>query len=915
MDDLADQIRSDAAARLELPPGAAPGDELDRFRKFLQRHTQRLRMAHRHGMDGREVCRLRSEVIDQLLTWLVVAIGRHAKAAGISSPLRWTLVALGGYGRRELNPHSDIDVMLLVEGARLDERNLPPEVRLFTDALIFQFDLKVGNCVRAIADCVNEANANIQTKTSLLEARPICGDDQLFEQMRKTVHARCLRGRTDAYIEARVADQAARRSRYGDAVAMQEPNIKNGCGGLRDYQNLVWMTLVKYGTRDLGELAAKGLIQPEERVHLDAAYTHLLRVRTELHYLLDRPADVLLRAHQPAVAAGLGFHDRSLARRVERFMGEYYAHTAAIYRVTRTVEERLKLLPERFSFSGFLRNRRHRAAYVLDGFRFVDGQVHAATDDVFEKDPTRLMRVFRIAQQRGLGISAPVRGMITARLRQVDARFRADARVRASFLEILGHRGRVAPYLREMHELGLLGRYLPCFGKMTHLVQHEFYHVYAADAHTMACLAQLDRLHEGDDPASGFYRDLFARVQRPEWLYLALLLHDVGKTVRSASHAQRGARMARAVTRQLGLDNAATGLVTFLIEQHLTMAYVSQHRNLDDPEEIRRFAALVGDFERLTLLTLHSYADAKGTSEQFWTGHKDALLRELYTLAHRVLSGRAITSVGDAQEREELARAVRQQVGPEVPDAEVAAHFDGCPPRYFTLRSPDDIAADLRLIHQYLVTTVQEGDDPRAAAVAWQHVPDHGYSVLKVATLDRPAIFSDLTGILTAARLNILGAEIFTRSDGLALDSFVVTDAAARLPAKEAQTRRVETWLREVLVEGRNVNELLGALTPSAVGTGLPDLKLPTRIRFDNAATPEQTVIEVETEDRLGLLHTLVRVLAELELDVALAKITTDCGAAIDTFYVTLPRGQRLLGRDEQRRVEQRLRQELKNLR
>jgi [protein-PII] uridylyltransferase len=497
VDDLAHQIRADAAARLTLPPGVGPGDELRRFRDFLEHHTRRLRMAHRRGVEGREVCRLRSEVLDQLIIHLAAAVSQHAAQSGAPPRPTWTLVALGGYGRRELNPHSDVDLMLLVAGTRLDEKNLPPVARLFTDALIFQFEFKVGNCVRTIADCVSEANANMQTKTSLLEARPICGDEPLFARMLQTVHARCLRGRTDAYIEARVADQAARRARYGDAVAMQEPNIKNGCGGLRDYQNLVWMTLVKYGTRDLGELAAQEHIQPAERAELDAVYTYLLRVRNELHYLLDRPADVLLRAHQPAVAAGLGFHDRSLARRVERFMSEYYARTAAIYRVTRTVEERLKLLPERFSFGGFLRNRRHRAAYVLDGFRFVDGRVYAAGKDVFEQDPTRLMRVFRIAQQRGLGLSAEVRGMITARLGRVDARFRADARVRAAFRELLGHRGRVAPYLREMHELGLLGRYLPCFGKMTHLVQHEFYHVYAADAHTMACLAQLDRLSAG----------------------------------------------------------------------------------------------------------------------------------------------------------------------------------------------------------------------------------------------------------------------------------------------------------------------------------------------------------------------------------------------------------------------------------
>lgn len=897
-----------------MPQGASPSDQVERFRKFLNHHTQLLRMRHRHGTSGREVCWLRTEVMDQLLTWMTTAIGHHAAASGVTSRLRWTLVALGGYGRREMNPHSDIDVMFLVEGSRLDKANLPPEVRLFTDALIFRLDLKVGNCVRTISDCVTEANLNIQSKTALLEARRICGDERLFQQMVKTVHARCIKGQKDQYIEARVADQLSRRAKYGDAVAMQEPNIKNGCGGLRDYQNLVWMTLVKYGTHDLAELAAKKHIEPEETEALNAAYSFLLRVRNELHYLLDRSADVLLRAHQPAVAAGLGDHDRSLARRVERFMGEYYTHTAAIYRVTRTVEERLKLMPDRFSFSGFLRNRRHLAAYVLDGFKFVDGQIHAATDDVFEKDPSRLMRVFRIAQQRGLGIGATVRGMISGRLRQVDAKFRADPRVRAAFLELLGQRGQVAPYLREMHELGLLGRYLPCFGKMTHLVQHEFYHVYAADAHTLACLAHLDRLSGATDPGRVFYSDLLAKVQRPELLYLALLLHDVGKSVRSASHAQRGARMALAATRQLGLDDAATKVVTFLIEQHLTMAYVSQHRNLDDPEEIRRFASGVGDCERLALLMLHTYADSNGTNDKFWTGHKDALLRELYGLAHRQLSGREFFDAADARQRSELARSVRRLLKDEVPADEFEAHFNQCPPRYFTLRRPEDIAADLRLVHRYLETTIQSGEDLRIVVPAWEHLPDRGYSVLKVCTMDRPGIFSHLTGILTAARLNILSAEIFTRDDDLVLDTFVVTDAATSEPAKDAQIRRTETNLREVFVGGRDVRELLASLSRPVLGAGLPDLKLPTHIRFDNVSSADSTVVEIETEDRLGLLHTLVRVLTELKLDTSVAKIGTDCGVAIDTFYLTDAFQRKLLSRDLQRAVDRRLREELKKL-
>ena len=363
------------------------------------------------------------------------------------------------------------------------------------------------------------------------------------------------------------------------------------------------------------------------------------------------------------------------------------------------------------------------------------------------------MRVFRLAQQRGLALDPGLEQLVRQEVTRVGAAFRADPRVHQTFLEMLNQRGNVAPVLRAMHELGLLGAYLPAFGRLTCLVQHEFFHQYTADEHTLVCLEKLDEIAATKDGPLAACGEILAKaVERPYLLYLALLLHDAGKARSTGDHAADGGRIAASVAKRLGLDTASAATLRLLVRHHLAMVSVSQRRDLEEPAEIRRFAALVGSVDHLNLLTLLTIADSLGTSDKLWNGFKHALLMTLYQRTSEVLTGGLEFIQAESRQRERMASAVRALLPRDFPADELAAHFDRMPARYFGLREAKAIATDLELAHRFLERALAETENPLEPVTSWQHDPDRGYSVMRVATWDRAGLFSRVCGSLTADR-------------------------------------------------------------------------------------------------------------------------------------------------------------------
>lgn len=527
-----------------------------------------------------------------------------------------------------------------------------------------------------------------------------------------------------------------------------------------------------------------------------------------------------------------------------------------------------------------------------------------ADSDFLRANPSHVVGLFLYAQQHGFFLQPNALQMIRELIPQVDWNNPRDvSAVKKNFLELLREPGRVAKPLRQMHEAGLLARLVPAFEHMTGMVQHEFFHQYTADEHTLVCLEKLDAIWNEQLPDYGLYTDLFRQISRPELLYLALLLHDTGKG-EGHDHAEKGALIAAAEARRLGLSAAETARVVFLVRQHLSMVILSQKRDLDDPEVIRSFAELVGDTENLRMLTLHTLADSLGTSDSLWNTYKDQLLRMLYTRTLQYLTGVAAPS--GAARRHALWESLRQTPSAGLASDEIEAHFNGLPDNYFSHLTRDELLADLEVVHEFLALQVLGRATALAPAIQTRDQPERGCTVVRVCTWDHSGLFARLAGALSAAGLGIHSAEIYTRSDHLVLDRFYVAPLGFAAPAPAPAVEKFRALACQALSGEISLPELLRLGGRQHEPRARPESITP-RITFDNQASAKSTILEVQAEDRLGFLAALAAALAELGVDISLAKINTTHGVADDAFYVTDADGRQILVPERQAQIRTRL--------
>jgi len=907
-----EEVKARAQEQLVLPEGKAPAGELARYKRFLKHEAARLKKLHRSSGLGREVCMARAAVIDALLKHLLrtaiglAPLGKFKKVPSLA------VIALGGYGRGELNPHSDIDIQFLCEDRLLNGAKPHEFLKSVTDAVLYTLwdvGLKIGHSVRRVRDCVEEANKDMQSKTALIEARCVTGDEVLFKKMEKVVHAKCVNPYIDEYIVARLKDQASRHARYGNAVTMQEPDIKNGCGGLRDYQNLCWLMHFKLGYRSVEDLEGQKVISKVDAERLEAGYSFLLRARNELHYQMDRPMEVLTKSVQPKIAWQLGYTNRSPAKRLEAFMGDYYRHARNIDLIVRSVERRLALVPRPAWQQAIGRWVGGRKEQIIDGFRIIDGEISFVNRRVFRDQPRKLMRVFLLMQRHSVRLHPDLAQRIRDQVWLVNRKFREDMHIHETFLEILNQPGAVGHVLRRMHELDFLGKYLPEFGRLTCLVQHEFYHQYTVDEHTLVCLEKLDGLWEEKWARYRRYHEVFEEIDRPSTLYLALLLHDAGKGIETDRHEREGARVADHVADRLGLDEAASDSLQLVIRHHLTMVQVAQRRDLGDPQVIRQFAESIGTEENLNLLMLHTLADSLGTAETLWNDFKDTAQWALYLRTHSLF--RQDTNVARAEEiqRAEIEEEVAKALNGKVPKEEIGAHFSNLPSRYFRTLPVDEIAEDVELVHQFMKLQVLHEHRMLEPAVAWQRDHDRGCSMTGICTWDRPGLFARVAGVMAICGLNILSAQIFTRDDSIVLDRFFLTDArTGGLPSSD-QREMFSVRLKEALAATEDLDLNISKLPDSTVEyTSLTGELIPTQIYFDNRSSEEFTVLDLETEDHVGLLYAVTHTLSTLGLTIELARINTAKGGANDSFYLVDENREKIENRVRQQFIETMLR-------
>lgn len=876
---------------LDLNSKLSQKEIISRLKTYLQSLSEGLREAHLGSLGGLESCRLRALSLDHLFHAVLSILPETHDKPEDSLPV--TIVAVGGYGRGELNPFSDIDILILHSPKMISGNKPDPELSSITDGILYKLwdcGLKVGHAVRTVDQCIQHAKEDMQSLTGLLESRFICGSKELFQELESAVQKKCIAGSEDKYMEMRLRDQEERREKYGNSPFLQTPNIKNGCGGLRDFQNLMWMAYFKFRVRSLEDIVHRHAITQDECRKLTEAYDFLLKVRSELHYQEERPVDTLQRANQHKIAKALGYPQRSMVKIVEVFMHDYYVHVRNIYLISKTAEKNLALTKSHKSLPTFkqvIQSRSFKSKKrLIDGFSISDGLVVCINYQKVVEQPHRLMRLFLYVQKFGLNLHPSLELSIRDHVPNLSPMFQNNPKSIETFLEIISQRGSVARILRMMHELEVLGKFLPEFGRMTCLVQHEFLHQYTTDEHTLVCIEHLDKIWTAKKIPHVKYQELLREVEHPFEIYLSLMLHDCGKAVPGKKHEEVGARMMQKVGKRFGLSKSSINRITRVVELHLLIPIVSQRRDLDDPIVITEVATEIKSRRLLRILTIHTFCDSMGTSSSLWSEFKDMLLWQLYHATHKVLEGDDQFLKLEEQEIKKKIRRIKRQAGDKVLPEEFKAHVDNLPDRYFVITRVDDIILDMSLVRQFLEVQFDEKKNPLAPIIHWELKKSRGYAVAKICTWNRERFFSRVAGSITLAGLTILSAQIYSRLDGIVIDTFVLIDATTGKIPDIKKRKQFESFLEKSLTKEFSFDEMLvkkGLQRPDSQ-TAL-DAVIDTRVRVRNDLSDAYNVVEVTAPDEPGLLYHVSRKLSDLGLDIWLAKVITERGAAIDTFY------------------------------
>jgi len=827
---------------------------------------------------------------------LIVALARHLARrvypdANPSTGERIALAAVGGYGRRELAPGSDIDLLFLLP------YKITPWGEQIVEAVLYSlWDLgfKVGHATRGIDDCLRRAREDLTIRTALLEARFLWGERPLFDELRRRYDADLRRGGAVAFIEGKLAERDERHKRMGESRYQLEPNIKESKGGLRDLSTLFWIVKYVYGVDDLDTLMANGVFTPEEARRFDKAQHFLWTVRCHLHYLSGRAEERLTFDLQREIAGRMGYHDHAGTVAVERLMKHYYLVAREVGELTRLLCAQLESEHKRRARFALPRLRRRPG---IAGFEIEGDRLSVAGAAAFRERPIRMLRIFAVAQKHGLDIHPRTLRWIDRNLKRIDTRLREDPEATRIFLNILTSSHDPETALRRMNEAGVLGRFLPEFGRIVAQMQYNMYHHYTVDEHTIFAIGELHRIERGDlKQIAPIASEVIHKVHSRRALYLAVLLHDIGKG-RSGDHSEIGAQIALKVCPRLGLSAEETETIAWLVRHHLDMSAVAFKRDLAEPRTIHDFAEHVQSLERLRLLLCLTVADIRAVGPGTWNDWKAALLRDLYWATEDELAGGFHAESRDT--RVERAKAALDEHLADWPEAARRHHLERPYPAYWLGCDTESQARHAELIRQADIAGRRISVDTRVDA--YRNVTE-----VTVYTEDHPGLFSRIAGALALAGASITQARIFTLKDGMALDSFWVRDAGGGAFDDAAKQARAVEAIEATLAGDLNPRAAL-AERRTTIPSRYTVFQVPPRVFLDNTLSARHTVIEVNGRDRSALLHDLTQALYRLNLMIHGAKISTFGERVVDVFYVQDLTGSKVAAGPRHKRIRQRL--------
>jgi [protein-PII] uridylyltransferase len=808
-------------------------------------------------------------LVDQLIRALFDFVTEHIyPLANPTSGERMAIVAVGGYGRGEMAPYSDVDLLFLLPYKLTPHSEQVVEYLLY---LLWDLRLKVGHATRSVDDCLRYAKGDLTIRTALLEARYVWGEQALFAELKSRFDSEIVRGTAAQFVEAKLAERDARHLRVGDSRYQLEPNLKEGKGGLRDLHTLFWLAKYIYRIDDVAKLVELKVLSAEESQRFARAQEFLWKVRCHLHYIAGRAEERLTFDVQTLIGARMGYTDHAGSRGVERFMKHYFLVAKDVGDLTRIFCAILEVDQKKKRMS-WLRwgGRRGLEGFVLDG-----GRLTIASDDVFKKDPVALLRLFHVAQQHELDIHPRALRAVTQSLRLVNAQLRENPEANRLFLEILTSKKDPETGLRRLNEAGVFGRFIPDFGRVVAQMQYDMYHVYTVDEHTLFAIGILHKIESGAlEDELPLATSIAPTIVSRRALYLATLLHDIAKG-RGGDHSIIGEKVALKLGPRLGLTDEETESVAWLVRWHLLMSGTAFKLDIGDSQTIQNFVERVQSPERLKLLLVLTIADIRAVGPKVWNGWKATLLRELYHSAIDVITGGIAAERRDS--RVAAAQAAARQFLPDFTDDDFAAFVArGYPFYWLSLDAPT---------HARHARLMREADRSGAPLSVEKRIdPQRAVTEITVYTADHAGLFSRIAGALAMCGANIVDAKIMTMANGMALDTFWVQDNDGGPIERPDKLARLSVVFEKVLTGDVSADRELAR--PPAIASRTQVFTVLPRVLIDNQASRSHTVIEVNGRDRPGLLHEVTRELTRLNLQVSSAKISTYGEKVVDVFYV-----------------------------
>ncbi|NVK18716.1 MAG: [protein-PII] uridylyltransferase [Methylocystaceae bacterium] len=813
-------------------------------------------------------------LIDQIVRTLYDFTTQYVYA--IHTPTKgeqFCVAAVGGYGRAEMAPQSDIDLLFLLPYKQTPKVEQAIEYMLY---LLWDLGLKVGHSTRSIDECLKLAKEDLTIQTALLDARYLWGNQKLFKEFQTRFKDKVISNSGRQFVDAKLGERDDRHQRMGDTRYVVEPNLKEGKGGLRDLQTLYWIGKYIYGVERWRDLVLQGVISEDDAKNFKKAVNFLFTVRCALHYMTKRPQEGLTFDVQHQLADQLGYKDRAGTRGVERFMKHYYLTAKTVGDLTRNLcavlDEQHKKDQQRFTIltNFFKRN--------VEGFSVDNGRLTLENHEAFSDNPLLMFRLFEVAQEHDLDIHPFVLKSLRDNLKLVNAKLRKDPEANRMFVDMLISPKQPQRILRLMGEVGLLGKFIPDFARVTAQMQYDMYHTYTVDEHTIKAIGELNAIETGKSQdelpiACGAINEVISRRA----LYVALMLHDIAKG-RGGDHSELGAEVALKLGPRLGLSDEETETVAWLVKHHLSMSHVAFKRDLEDPNLIKKFCEVIQSPERLRLLLILTVCDIRAVGPDVWNGWKGNLLRVLYVRAKEVLTGGESAAGGVVARVEEKQQALRAAL--KNCSTEYVENFVKLGNAAYWL----SFETDVQVRHAWLLKCAESEDGPVHIHV--EHDTQNNVSEISVYTADHPGLFSIIAGAMALTNGSIVDAKIATLSNGMALDTFSVQDQSNEVFDSEQKIKRLAERIDKALKGEIYPASELEKVNKNTMKSRREVFTVSPRVLIDNKVSNAFTVIEVNGRDRLGFLYDVTRTLSELGLQINSAHIATFGERAVDVFYV-----------------------------